>query len=59
MRAYFAEKGMEFELKKANADALPYEDATFDLVTGQTLLIHVPQPKEVLAEMKRVVKPVG
>jgi SAM-dependent methyltransferase len=59
LRAYFAEKGIEFELRKANADALPYPDDTFDLVTCQTLLIHVPQPKEVLAEMKRVLKPGG
>ena len=42
LRAYFAEKGVEFELKKANANALPYDNDTFDLVTCQTLLIHVP-----------------
>lgn len=59
LRAFFEEKGVEFELKKANANELPYEDNTFDLVTCQTLLIHVPQPTEVIAEMKRVLKPGG
>jgi SAM-dependent methyltransferase len=59
LREYFAEKGVEFELKKGDAHSLPYEDNTFDLVTCQTLLIHVPHPTEVIAEMKRVLRPGG
>ncbi|TDB65872.1 class I SAM-dependent methyltransferase [Arundinibacter roseus] len=59
LRAYFEEKGVDFELKKANADTLPYPDNWFDLVTCQTLLIHVPQPTEVIAEMVRVLRPGG
>ncbi len=59
LREYFAKKGAEFELKKGDAHELPYEDNTFDLVTCQTLLIHVPHPTEVIAEMKRVLRPGG
>ncbi len=59
LRAYFAEKEVEFKLKKADADELPYDDSTFDLVTCQTLLIHVPDPTAVIAEMKRVLRPGG
>ncbi len=59
LRAYFAERSATLELKKASADALPYEDGTFDLVTCQTLLIHVPDPVGVVAEMKRVLRPGG
>ncbi len=43
----------------ANADALPYSDACFDLVTCQTLLMHVPDPVAVLKEMLRILKPGG
>ncbi len=59
LRDYFAERGATLELEKADADALPYEDDTFDLVTCQTLLIHVPDPVAVIAEMKRVLRPGG
>ena len=59
LREFFVKKGVDFELKKAEADQLPYESATFDLVTCQTLLIHVPDPAAVIAEMKRVLRPGG
>jgi SAM-dependent methyltransferase len=38
---------------------LPFEDGTFDLVTCQTLLIHVADPAAVLSEMVRVTRPGG
>lgn len=41
------------------AEALPFDDASFDMVTCQTLLIHVADPAAVLGEMLRVVKPGG
>jgi ubiquinone/menaquinone biosynthesis C-methylase UbiE len=56
---YFKSKGIDFDLKKGDAHELPYEDETFDIVTCQTLLIHVQQPKVVIDEMKRVLKPGG
>jgi 2-polyprenyl-3-methyl-5-hydroxy-6-metoxy-1,4-benzoquinol methylase len=41
------------------AEALAFADASFDMVTCQTLLIHVADPAVVLGEMLRVVKPGG
>ena len=41
------------------AEALPFKDESFDLVTCQTLLIHVADPTAVIREMRRVVRPGG
>jgi SAM-dependent methyltransferase len=41
------------------AEALPFADASFDLVTCQTLLIHARDPAAVVAEMARVARPGG
>ena len=43
----------------APAEELPFADESFDLVTCQTLLIHVADPRAVIAEMLRVTKPGG
>lgn len=43
----------------AQAQALPFDDDQFDIVTCQTVLIHVPDPAAVIAEMKRVTRPGG
>lgn len=44
---------------QGDAARLPFPDASFDLVTCQTLLIHVSEPAVVLAEMRRVLRPGG
>ena len=41
------------------AEALPFADDSFDLVTCQTLLIHVRDPSMAIAEMMRVLRPGG
>jgi SAM-dependent methyltransferase len=43
----------------ARAESLPFDDASFDLVTCQTVLIHVREPRAVITEMLRVVRPGG
>ncbi|MBF0441601.1 MAG: class I SAM-dependent methyltransferase [Oligoflexales bacterium] len=43
----------------SKAEALPFPDNSFDMVTCQTVLIHVPDPKRALREMIRVLKPGG
>ena len=42
-----------------DAGRIPFHDGVFDLVTCQTLLIHVPDPRAVLREMMRVLEPGG
>jgi SAM-dependent methyltransferase len=48
-----------FTYQEGSAGALPFADGSFDLVTCQTVLIHVPDPEAVIAEMVRVTKPGG
>jgi SAM-dependent methyltransferase len=48
-----------FRYQLSEAQALPFPDASFDLVTCQTLLIHVADPGIVIAEMVRVARPGG
>jgi 2-polyprenyl-3-methyl-5-hydroxy-6-metoxy-1,4-benzoquinol methylase len=45
--------------RTAAAERLPFADASFDLVTCQTLLIHVADPGAVIGEMARVARPGG
>jgi SAM-dependent methyltransferase len=45
--------------RQGAAQSLPFDDATFDLVTCQTVLIHVPDPLAVVREMLRVTRPGG
>lgn len=59
IRAYFHYHQAAFEAVEGNAQTLPFADNSFDMVTCQTLLIHVPNPKRAIAEMKRVLKPGG
>ncbi len=42
-----------------DAHTLPFPDDTFDLVTCQTLLMHVKDPLKVVSEMYRVAEPGG
>jgi SAM-dependent methyltransferase len=51
--------GARFEYRRGSAEALDFPDASFDVATCQTLLIHVKDPRAVLKEMSRVLKPDG
>lgn len=57
--AYFKKHQISVDFVQGNAHKLPFADNSFDVVTCQTLLIHVKNPLVVLEEMKRVVKPNG
>src|SRR5262249_28625283 len=48
-----------FRYQVAIAEKLPFADASFDLVTCQTVLIHVPDPGAAIDEMIRVTRPGG
>jgi len=47
------------EYRQGSAEGLEFEDGSFDLVTCQTLVMHVAEPKVVLEEMLRVLAPGG
>jgi SAM-dependent methyltransferase len=51
--------GDRFQYREGTAEALPFPDDSFDLVTCQTVLIHVADPRAVIGEMMRVTKPGG
>lgn len=51
--------GTRAHYKEARAEKIPFDDDSFDMVTCQTLLIHVPDVKKIIREMRRVLKPGG
>ncbi|HEU4676234.1 MAG TPA: methyltransferase domain-containing protein [Motilibacteraceae bacterium] len=51
--------GFEFEGRVADAERIPYDDATFDLVVGHAVLHHIPDVELALREVLRVLKPGG
>jgi ubiquinone/menaquinone biosynthesis C-methylase UbiE len=59
IEAYFESFGSQIEFQSADAHRLPFENNSFDVVTCQTVLIHLRNPEKALAEMRRVVKPNG
>ena len=58
-RAAAREDAARFHYQVGAAERLPFEAASFDLVTCQTVLIHVRDPGVALAEMIRVTRPGG
>ncbi|MDX6286983.1 MAG: hypothetical protein QOG53_2468 [Frankiales bacterium] len=51
--------GFEIEGRVADAESLPYDDATFDLVVGHAVLHHIPDVELALREVLRVLRPGG
>jgi ubiquinone/menaquinone biosynthesis C-methylase UbiE len=51
--------GVQVEGKVINAMAIDFPDNTFDIIYASNLLHHIPDPKLVLQEMHRVLKPGG
>jgi ubiquinone/menaquinone biosynthesis C-methylase UbiE len=51
--------GLRVEGRVADAERLPYDDDTFDLVVGHAVLHHVPDVALALREVLRVLKPGG
>jgi ubiquinone/menaquinone biosynthesis C-methylase UbiE len=53
------EHGFDIETKVGDAEALPYDDDSFDLVIGHAFIHHLPVPGKAIQEMLRVLKPGG
>ena len=51
--------GFDVEGRVADAETMPYADATFDLVVGHAVLHHIPDVELALREVLRVLKPGG
>ena len=60
-RATLRERGLseQVELTSGDVMALPFEDASFDIVHAHQVLQHLADPVSALAEMRRVTRPGG
>ena len=51
--------GLEVKVTRADAESLPFADASFDLVLGHAVLHHLPNLRRAFAEFHRVLRPGG
>lgn len=54
-----ADHGIEVHLQVGDAQALPFDDATFDTAVCTLSLCAIPDPGAAIAEMRRVLRPGG
>jgi ubiquinone/menaquinone biosynthesis C-methylase UbiE len=59
LQANAARLGLEVQAHTADAEALPFEDASFDLVFGHAVLHHLPDLAQGFSEFHRVLRPGG
>jgi SAM-dependent methyltransferase len=58
-RANFDQQGLRAELQVADGEHLPFSDASFDLVFAHGVVQYTPDPRRLVAECRRVLKPDG
>lgn len=51
--------GRNFKFKEIDAQSIPFDDETFDVVIANFMLYHVPDRPKAIGEIKRVLKPGG
>jgi len=59
LRANAARAGLEVATRPADAERLPFDDESFDLVLGHAVLHHIPDLPRAFAEFERVLAPGG
>ncbi len=59
LEANAARLGLPVTTRAVDAERLPFEDATFDLVLGHAVLHHLPDLDQAFREMHRVLRPGG
>ncbi len=59
LQANAARLGLEVHTEPADAERLPFADASFDLVFGHAVLHHIPDLRRAFTEFERVLKPGG
>jgi ubiquinone/menaquinone biosynthesis C-methylase UbiE len=59
LQANAARLGVEVDAVACDAEQLPFDDASFDLVFGHAVLHHLPNLDRAFAEFRRVLKPGG
>lgn len=58
-RHRFEAAGVEMRLARADAQVLPFKNASFDVATAVTVLCFVHEPDRAISELARVLKPGG
>lgn len=58
-RARLALYGLQSDLQRIDAESLPFETGTFDVVYSWGVIHHSAQPERIIAEIHRVLKPGG
>lgn len=58
-RAAARDKGWEADIRSGRGEAIPFPDATFDTVVSTYTLCSVADQAQVLAELRRILKPGG
>ncbi|TMB27442.1 MAG: class I SAM-dependent methyltransferase [Chloroflexi bacterium] len=58
-QAHLAVHGLKSDLKRADAESLPYPDASFDIVYSWGVIHHSEHPQRIVDEIHRVLRPDG
>lgn len=58
-RSFAAEQGVDIDFRVGTGEDLPYDDRSFDLIVMNDVMEHVVDPRKVLAECRRVLRPGG
>lgn len=59
MRALASRHHPELEFRRGEAEALPFEDKSFDAAVGNFAILHLGRPDRAVAELERVLVPGG